>query len=344
MANWPSTGGASVTPLGNVASQAAMLALASARKGDWCIRTDISTRYDFTGTDPSILGHWTAMPGGVPPDGTITNTKQANMPALTIKSNLTGGSAPPADNTPDQLVAALAAIRRSSGAPSGGTDGDVAVRTDGLLAGALMLRTAGVWGFIGVSATMAQLLGGTYPAATYPGVIVPVSDYGNQLMRSDGTNWKWIAPATLISITADSSPGTNNTTAFDALHSWVPPQGLFIPGSQLYVQARFARTAGAINYTPKIFYGATDLTPSASTGSNTYYRGSAHADCRTANQLRFEGGAAAWLESLGTSTALTTATIDGSTSLQFGCSYSSADSTTTVVLEMLHVWMAHPGA
>ena len=46
--------------LGTAADQAAMLAL-SGQKGDWCIRTDTSAVWIITGTDPTLLGSWTAV-------------------------------------------------------------------------------------------------------------------------------------------------------------------------------------------------------------------------------------------------------------------------------------------
>ncbi len=46
--------------LGSVANQTAMLAL-SGQKGDWCIRTDSGAVWIITGTDPTLLGSWTAV-------------------------------------------------------------------------------------------------------------------------------------------------------------------------------------------------------------------------------------------------------------------------------------------
>ena len=46
--------------LGSVANQAAMLAL-SGQKGDWCIRSDTGAVWIISGTDPALLGSWTAM-------------------------------------------------------------------------------------------------------------------------------------------------------------------------------------------------------------------------------------------------------------------------------------------
>lgn len=46
--------------LGDVASQAAMLAL-SGQKGDWCTRSDSGATWIITGTDPTLLGSWTSV-------------------------------------------------------------------------------------------------------------------------------------------------------------------------------------------------------------------------------------------------------------------------------------------
>lgn len=46
--------------LGTAANQAAMLAL-TGEKGDWCVRTDLSTVWVITGDDPSVLGDWTEL-------------------------------------------------------------------------------------------------------------------------------------------------------------------------------------------------------------------------------------------------------------------------------------------
>lgn len=47
--------------LGNTNSQAQMLALVG-QQGDWTIRTDQSLMFILTGSNPAILGNWTAMP------------------------------------------------------------------------------------------------------------------------------------------------------------------------------------------------------------------------------------------------------------------------------------------
>lgn len=45
--------------LGTVADETEMLALSSAEPADWCVRTDTSSVWILTGTDPSVLGDWT---------------------------------------------------------------------------------------------------------------------------------------------------------------------------------------------------------------------------------------------------------------------------------------------
>ncbi len=52
--------------LGTVVDQTAMLALVG-QKGDWCIRSDDGKVYVITGSDPSVIGGWTALsyPGAV---------------------------------------------------------------------------------------------------------------------------------------------------------------------------------------------------------------------------------------------------------------------------------------
>jgi hypothetical protein len=46
--------------LGAAANQSAMLAL-SGQKGDWCTRTDDGKVYIITGTNPTLIGSWTAL-------------------------------------------------------------------------------------------------------------------------------------------------------------------------------------------------------------------------------------------------------------------------------------------
>jgi len=46
--------------LGTVANEAAMLAL-TGEKGDWCVRSDDGKNYVITGSDPSVVGDWTAL-------------------------------------------------------------------------------------------------------------------------------------------------------------------------------------------------------------------------------------------------------------------------------------------
>jgi len=113
--------------LGVVASQAAMLAL-TGQKGDWCIRSDLSTDWIITGADPSILAGWTQVSYPVSPvmsvfgrTGTITAlvgdystfyapasgialTALATIPNNTILGNTSGGSAVPSALTSPVLT------------------------------------------------------------------------------------------------------------------------------------------------------------------------------------------------------------------------------------------------
>jgi hypothetical protein len=99
--------------LGSVSVGPAMLAL-TGQKGDWCIRTDLGQVFVITGSDPTQLSSWTAMPLGpvqvqsvngqtgtvvlAKGDvglGNVDNTSDANKPvstaqqtALNLKANL----------------------------------------------------------------------------------------------------------------------------------------------------------------------------------------------------------------------------------------------------------------
>lgn len=67
--------------LGDVASQAAMLAL-SGQKGDWCTRSDTGATWIITGTDPTLLGSWTSV---TYPASPVTSVAGRNG-AVTISS------------------------------------------------------------------------------------------------------------------------------------------------------------------------------------------------------------------------------------------------------------------
>lgn len=80
--------------LGSVSTQVAMLALVG-QKGDWCIRTDLGQTWVITGSAPSNLASWTAMPIGTSPVQTVNG--QTGTVVLS-KSDIGLGSA---DNTSD---------------------------------------------------------------------------------------------------------------------------------------------------------------------------------------------------------------------------------------------------
>lgn len=58
--------------LGTVADQTAMLAL-SGQKGDWCARSDTSTVYVITSSDPTQISSWTALSYPTGTGGTVTS-------------------------------------------------------------------------------------------------------------------------------------------------------------------------------------------------------------------------------------------------------------------------------
>jgi hypothetical protein len=66
--------------LGTAANQTAMLAL-SGEKGDWCARSDNSKVYVITGSDPTLVGSWTALSYPTGTGGTVTSVDLA-VPGL----------------------------------------------------------------------------------------------------------------------------------------------------------------------------------------------------------------------------------------------------------------------
>jgi hypothetical protein len=69
--------------LGNVGSQAAMLAL-TGQKGDWAIRTDTVGTWVITGNNPTLIGDWTQIvtPGGG--GGTVTSVNGNPGPTVVL--------------------------------------------------------------------------------------------------------------------------------------------------------------------------------------------------------------------------------------------------------------------
>lgn len=114
--------------LGHVANQSAMLAL-TGQKGDWCIRDDQGNSWVITGSNPSQITSWTALPlANVPVQsvnnqtgvvvlgkndiglGNVDNTSDANKPVsiamsfeLSKKNNATGSVRYVADYIPSNI-------------------------------------------------------------------------------------------------------------------------------------------------------------------------------------------------------------------------------------------------
>lgn len=75
--------GSTRTYRGVVASQAAMLALATVNVGDWVERSDLSNQiFELTTAGPATLGNWTAYPGGTAATtwAALTDKASANLP------------------------------------------------------------------------------------------------------------------------------------------------------------------------------------------------------------------------------------------------------------------------
>lgn len=70
--------------LGNVASQAAMLALSSAMPNDYCYRTDLSKRFTLEDDDYSVLASWVATGDGSF-DRTASSTPLLGLPSATVE-------------------------------------------------------------------------------------------------------------------------------------------------------------------------------------------------------------------------------------------------------------------
>lgn len=73
---------------GSVASQAAMLAV-SGEKGDWVVRSDDGKVYVITGTDPSVIGSWTALSYPVASGTDLSYTGSTRVLASSTGTNAT---------------------------------------------------------------------------------------------------------------------------------------------------------------------------------------------------------------------------------------------------------------
>lgn len=102
--------------LGAVASQAAMLAL-SGQAGDWCTRTDTSTTWQLTGTDPTQLSNWTQFLTPASPVVSV-NGRTGGVTGLAEASDLTAEAATRAsgDSTNATAITAEATTRAAADA------------------------------------------------------------------------------------------------------------------------------------------------------------------------------------------------------------------------------------
>jgi hypothetical protein len=103
--------------LGDVASQAAMLAL-SGQKGDWCTRSDAPGTWIISGTDPTLLGSWTAI---VHPTDAVTSVA-GRTGAVTLSTSDVSGLTALATTTPGTGVATFLATPSSANLAAAVTD------------------------------------------------------------------------------------------------------------------------------------------------------------------------------------------------------------------------------
>jgi hypothetical protein len=102
-----------VTYLGSVANQSAMLAL-TGQRGDWCIRSDLSTTWIITGADPTLLAGWTQLSYPTAPVSSVAG----RTGAVTLSTSDVSGLAALATVTPGTGIAtALSVNVGSAGAP-----------------------------------------------------------------------------------------------------------------------------------------------------------------------------------------------------------------------------------
>jgi hypothetical protein len=190
-------------------------------------------------------------------DASVTNAKLANAAALTLKGNNTGGSATPADLTADQVQAMLDFVKAFSTTETGGTDGDVGVRTD--LGGILRARSGGSWTDVAApTATGAQLYDGTYPAADHTDRARFVTTWGlwtiNEWFVSNGTIWY---PESRVLRLLDPAEPAGSTSASNVVTKTVAfPANLGNGARRLILSQEFTATGTAGTKSPRVWLGA----------------------------------------------------------------------------------------
>ena len=174
---------------GAVANQTAMLAV-TGEKGDWVIRSDDGKVYIITGTDPSVVGGWTALSYPTAPDTDLSYTASTRVLASSTGTDVTLPEAVASGN-------------------SGLLTGSDKAKLDGIETGATADQTKADIDALGID------------AATLDGID------SASFLRSDASDSISAADGPILSVTKTGVGGvdaTNNHTLLvkntNANHSW----------------------------------------------------------------------------------------------------------------------------
>jgi hypothetical protein len=205
--------------LGVVANQAAMLAL-SGERGDWCIRSDLSTVWILTTDDPSILANWQEMAYPVDPskvliDATDDTPGYMGDKLYSFLGTHSGISIGKLGLNPNQKIELQVAYDDSTinldGSeqirvkPLGITDAQVAVANKDGAAGTASMRTIGAGALQACAGNDARLsdartplahaashyLGGADTITTIPRYIF----FADQVLTPNNADWAINSPA-----------------------------------------------------------------------------------------------------------------------------------------------------
>lgn len=227
--------------------------------GDSVANTTTSTSSPFTLSASTITGHRPIQTSGVQINDTVvyriaavdssgseTGTWEVGLGTYTTDTltrttfiaSSTGSAVTFAAGTKNVYVTAsgidlVDRVRWFDGTPSNsvGFDGDLGVRIDGAMAGALYRKVGGSWAALSGNTTT---WAGRPSASANQGGIITVSDLGSQDFYSDGTNWIPVGKVLQFNrITAENSSRTTGNGAAQTMATDTFPAGLILPGCSL---------------------------------------------------------------------------------------------------------------